>query len=144
MAQNDQPRRLLPVDRSQIFLQPIDLLVQQAERSTELRASLVGSNEAMAQVGLGVDVDKMGHAIVVRVPVPTVSIQCPKPIWWSTYQKFSRPPEGPLGILKRLRYPVKLVWPTGQMASVYAVLLKVAFPLSQLASWLPGLTIYAL
>jgi hypothetical protein len=68
VAKHNHPRRQSPIDGCQIVGTPVDLLVIAAKRPAILGTTLVWADQTVAKVGFGVDVDEMGHAIVVRVP----------------------------------------------------------------------------
>lgn len=64
----DLPRSCGPVHSRQITGQPVHLLVHDAEWAGKLWATLVRADEAVAEIGLGVDVDKVGETMIVRIP----------------------------------------------------------------------------
>lgn len=72
VAGDNDPRRLLAVDRRKVRLKPIALLIhERGKRAAVLTlaaAGLVGGDEAVSKIGLGVERDEVHHAVVVRVP----------------------------------------------------------------------------
>lgn len=72
---NNNPWRLLSVNRGQVCLQPVYLsILVAAKRSTIFHIAAtwrIGANQSMAQVRLRVELDVVDHAMVKRVPKVT-------------------------------------------------------------------------
>lgn len=65
VAQYDDPRSFGPVDRFEIVLKPVELLVHVTEWTTELWAALIWSKQTVTKVSLSVDGDEVCHAMIV-------------------------------------------------------------------------------
>jgi hypothetical protein len=69
---NDDPRGLAAVNRRQVLLKPVGLRILQCGERTSILAltatRLVGGDDAVAQVGLRVQLDVVDHTVVERVP----------------------------------------------------------------------------
>lgn len=72
VTSNNDPRSLATVNGGQILVEPIDLLIGIRTERLGIFVTrtvwLIRSNNTVAEVGFGVDLDKMDHAVVVRVP----------------------------------------------------------------------------
>ncbi len=68
MSENHHPWCQCTINGGQIVGKPIDLLIVGAEGSTELSGTLVRTRDAVAKIRFSVNVNKMSHAIIVRIP----------------------------------------------------------------------------
>jgi len=68
MSENHHPRCQCTVNGGQIIGKPIDLLIVCAKGTSELSRALIRTRDAVAKISFGINVHKMRHAIIIRIP----------------------------------------------------------------------------